>query len=111
MSFNEIFADSYRVMTDLTDKPLLIAEVGCVESGGSKPDWIRQAFLADIPHYFPRIRAIVWFNQDRTPYGEADWRVDTSSDSLRVYTEVAQAPYYHGCLDVGTRSHAVQKVL
>jgi beta-mannanase len=94
--FSAIFADSYAAMAQLTSRPLMIAEIGSVEAGGDKAAWMRQAFLTDIPQRFQRIRAVVWFNEDRSPEGEADFRINTSLASLQQFSEIARAPFYRG---------------
>ena len=95
-SFSVLFDQSYHKITDLSDnKPLMIGEMGSVEQGGDKAEWIRRAFLRDLPEKYPRVRAAVWFNEDRSPR-EGDWRVDTSEKSLAAFREVVESPLYTG---------------
>jgi beta-mannanase len=94
--FSAIFAESYAAMAQLTSRPLMLAEIGSVETGGDKAAWMRRAFLTDIPQHFQRIRAVIWFDEDRSPQGEADFRINTSLESLRQFREIAQAPLYQG---------------
>jgi hypothetical protein len=89
-SFSEIFRKSYKTMADMARKPIMIPEMACAESGGDKSAWIRSAFLKEIPGTFPRIKAVVWFNADK----ENDWRVNSSSEALSAYKEVARNPIY-----------------
>lgn len=96
--FDTLFGESYDRITQLTDKPLMIPEIGAVEAGGDKAAWIRQAFLSDIPDRYPRIRAVLWFDEDRTAKGEADVRINTSPESLAAFREVARSPLYQGRL-------------
>lgn len=96
MGFAEIYAPLYDEITQLTDKPLMIAEMACVEAGGDKAKWISHALSASIPARFPRVRAIVWFNENK--YADADWRVNSSVGSLATYREVASARLYRGQL-------------
>jgi Glycosyl hydrolase family 26/TAT (twin-arginine translocation) pathway signal sequence len=94
-SFSQIFEESYDIVEDLTNKPIIIPEVASAESGGDKAAWIREAFLKEIPGKFPRIRAVAWFHVDK----ENDWRVNSSSDSLEAYKDVAvDSPSYQGDL-------------
>jgi beta-mannanase len=82
-SFGEIFSASYSRMLALAPgKPVFIAEVGCAESGGSKADWIRDAFRQVVSH-FKQIKGIVWFHIDK----ECDWRLDSSAESLGAFKE------------------------
>jgi hypothetical protein len=65
VSFGDLFGESYRRITSLSEKPLIIAEVGSNEAadgGKRKADWILDAFKNEIPN-MPRVRAVVWFNQ------------------------------------------------
>ena len=76
----------------MTDKPLMIAETASTESGGDKAAWIRQDFFDEVLLRFPRVRAIIWFHENK----ETDWRVDSSSASLRTYSDVAASSSYQG---------------
>lgn len=93
-SLAAVFADSYDTLAELTDKPMMIAETGTTELGGSKADWITQGLLVEIPSHFPRIRAVVWFNVDK----DADWPVDSSAAALAAYRQVVASPLYQGRL-------------
>lgn len=95
-SFATLFQQSYHKINDISEeKPLIIGEMGSVEQGGNKADWIRQTFFHELPEWFPRVRAAIWFNENRAPR-EGDWRVDTSARSLEAFRAVAQLPYYGG---------------
>jgi membrane-bound metal-dependent hydrolase YbcI (DUF457 family) len=90
-SFRTIFDKSYREMVRLTSKPLMIAETGSIEAGGSKATWIRRAMKRALPRY-THVRALVWFS-DVHPNG-ADWRIDTSPSALRALGAALRAPRY-----------------
>ena len=96
-SFSTIFRKSYDTITNLTDKPLVIGEMGSVEQGGDKGAWITQALNKDIPEKFPRVRLVVWFNENRAP-NEGDWRVNTSETALTAFNAVVRSPEYQGRL-------------
>ena len=83
-SLEEIFWPSYLEVAGMSAKPIMIAETASVEAGGSKAQWIREAITA-IRYRFPRIVALVWFNENR----EADWRLNSSPASLEAFLEVA----------------------
>lgn len=89
-SFTDIFDRSYRIMGNLTRKPLMLPEVASAEKGGDKAAWIRRSFLHDIPKKYPRIRAVVWFDADK----ETDWRINSSAAVRDAYRRVASAPRY-----------------
>jgi hypothetical protein len=91
-SLGVTFGASYDVLARLTRRPLMIAETASAEDGGNKAAWIRSAFLSEIPQRMPRIRAVVWFDQQK----EADWRPESSSASLSAFQQVAASPRYSG---------------
>ncbi len=82
-SFAEIFTAAYtRLLKLAPDKPVMLAEIGCAESGGNKAAWIRDAFKQIISH-FNHIKAVVWFQIDK----ECDWRLNSSPASGRAFKE------------------------
>ena len=103
-SFPDLFDASYRVITQLTRKPLMIAEFGCSEAGApagtGKAAWITRTYLTDIPKLYPRIQLVNWFSRDKTAHGETDWRFDSSPESLAAYRAAVNAPLYQGGLNL-----------
>jgi beta-mannanase len=99
-SFDAIFAESHARITALApDAPLMLAEVGCAEGGGDKAAWIRDAFGAAIPERYPAVRGVVWFNAN--PPGHADWRVESSPESLDAWRQVVASERYGGPDGIG----------
>lgn len=95
----EVFSATYDKLANsqggiAPNKPLMIAETASTEVGGDKRAWIRQGFLTDLPTRFPKVQAVVWFNEDK----ETDWRVNSSASSLEAYKEVVANSYYQGRL-------------
>lgn len=86
-SFADIFGPSYQALVTLTQKPLMLAEVASTEIGGDKAAWITQGFQTDLPTRFPRVRAVVWFDENK----ETDWRIESSAAALAAYRTVARA--------------------
>lgn len=82
--FGTLFTDSYKILSELAEKPIIIAETACAEQGGNKGEWIRE-MLSSLPLNFPRIEAIVWFDIDK----ECDWRLASSPSSLQAFREMA----------------------
>jgi hypothetical protein len=91
-SLAEVFERAYRAMTALTDRPMMIAEVGSAELGGDKGAWIVDGFLNDLPARFPRVRMVVWYSERK----ETDWRVDSSPGTLAAWRAVVASPRYGG---------------
>jgi beta-mannanase len=82
-SFDDIFASSYQELQEISAaKPILIGEFASTEDGGSKPDWIRDAYHAICTRY-PQIRAVIWFHIAK----ETDWRINSSEAALAAYRE------------------------
>ena len=77
-SFEQVFDSSYRAITRLSRKPLLITEFGANQHGGDKPAWLRHALSREVAHRYPQIRALIYFDNDQDG---ADWRVSSSGAS------------------------------
>ena len=91
-SLEQVFSSSYKQLTQMSTKPVIITEVSSSEIGGSKAAWIREGFLQTIPQQFPRIAAVVWFDRNQ----EEDWRINSSEASLQAYREVVASSLYGG---------------
>lgn len=87
-----LFGESYDTLARLTQKPMMIGETGSTDVGGSKPDWILNGLLHELPNRLPRVRAVVWFNRDK----EQGWQIDSSPQSLAAFRAVAHSPEYGG---------------
>ena len=91
-SFAEIFGPSYKEITALTNKPLMIAETGSSEVGGDKAAWIRTGLLQDIPTKFPKIQAVIYHNRD----DKTNLRLNSSSQSVEAWKGVVNSQLYQG---------------
>ncbi len=88
MSFYDTFSEIYnRFKTSA--KPLMVAEFASTEYGGSKSQWIREAFLYT-RGVFPRIKALTWFNINK----ETDWRINSSEVSCTAYQQSVADAYF-----------------
>ncbi len=90
-SFPKIFDRSYRKLTRIARKPIMIAETGSDESGGSKARWLHRTLRHQLPR-LKRIRAVVWFD---APDG-SDFRVNSSPAALDAFREGIGSPLYSG---------------
>lgn len=99
-SFAQLFDGSYRMVTALCDKPMMIAELGVTEQGApngqSKAQWIASTFLQDIPNRYPRVRLVNYFFRDKTDVGESNFRFDSSPAALSAFRSVVASPLYGG---------------
>jgi beta-mannanase len=91
-SFDHLYRSTYDAIAETIapSKPLMIAEIGSTQEGGSKADWISEA-LAAIPAEYPKVRGVVWF--DKFDDG-MDWPIETSAGaSSALATGVQDAAY------------------
>ena len=99
-SFVDLFDTSYQIVTGISNKPLMIAEMGATEAGApggtSKAAWIRQTLTQDIPNRYPRVKLVNWFCRDKTTLGEANYRFDSSPTSLGAFRHAVNLPLYSG---------------
>jgi len=87
-NFEYLYESVYRSVI-LYDKPIMIAELGCVSSGGSRPDWYAEAWRK-LGAQYPSTRAVVLYNHpaDRTlPGMEIDWAVEHDDGTLSTIAE------------------------
>ena len=91
-SFDQLFSRSYDEITDgiAPSKPMMLAEFGSSEYGGSKADWIRDA-LARVPVEYPQIRSLLWFDKFDD---NMDWPIETSSSATSAFAEGIQQAVY-----------------
>lgn len=91
-SLGQVFGSAYAELTQLSSKPVIVAETASSEAGGDKAAWIRKGFLEELPQRFPRVQDVVWFDRAQ----EQDWRIDSSQASLAAYREVVASTIYGG---------------
>ena len=80
-SADEVFRDGYDRITAISEQqPVWFAEIGSTDEGGDKGQWIHD-LLVHAWHWFPRLTAIIWFDEDK----ETDWRIASSADVVRMF--------------------------
>lgn len=87
-SFEEIFGKKYMYLAAL-QKPVMIAEFGCLAYGGDRAAWYQEA-LNGLPERLPGVKALVFFHAtgDATVTPQAlDWTLTHDSTSSRVIRE------------------------
>ena len=95
LTFSQVFGAYYDYITKTIapTKPIMIAEVGTVEQttgGHTKAQWIDDMF-ASIPTRFPKLAALVWF--DENP-GEGNYSLDTSAAASQAWRNgIASSAY------------------
>ena len=68
----------------------MVAETASTEQAGNKASWITDAFATQIPSNFPRIKAVIWFNENK----EADWRIESSPAARAAFARAVAASVY-----------------
>jgi glycosyltransferase involved in cell wall biosynthesis len=81
-SFNQLFGATYNQLTALSNKDIFIGETASAEQGGSKANWITDAYGPAIDS-MPKIMGINWFNANK----EKDWRVNSTQTALNAYKQ------------------------
>lgn len=100
-TWNQIYTASYRDITSLTSKPLMIAEVSSNEAtlaqaavGLSKASWIRDALTVGVPS-MPRIKALIWMNDNLiSTEGCCDWRIQSSYAAEMAFRQTVSSSLY-----------------
>ena len=94
LSFDQLYRSTYDYITKTLapSKPLVIAEVGSSEHGGSKSAWIEDA-LDSVATSYPRVRALLWFEK----YDDGmDWPIETSSAATAAFAAGIGNPVFAG---------------
>jgi hypothetical protein len=88
MPLVEIAKPTYDVMAALNPtKPIMFGEWGSVEDkGGDKGAWLREA-AQQLPEHFPRLKAVVYFNQRDPDDPSVNWPLESSRRSLDAAKE------------------------
>jgi hypothetical protein len=70
-------------------KPIMVAETGSAEHGGSKAAWF-DSIRKVLPRHFPGIAALVYFEANK----EVDWTVHSSAAALASFRALADSHYF-----------------
>ena len=89
-TFEYTFDRSLDQLRAITDKPIILAEVGASEVGGQKPKWITSMFEALANPKNADVIGLSWFSLSVTSYTEGelatnDWRLDSRPESLAAF--------------------------
>jgi beta-mannanase len=92
-TYSQVFGSSYDALCRLDAvKPVMVTETATTELGGNKAAWITSAFTQEIPARTPRVKAVIWFDENK----ETDWRVESSAASLSAFRAVAASAAWSG---------------
>lgn len=78
--FAELVEPAYAILSRLSRRPIMFAEIGCAASGGDKAAWI-QAMFRGLRKRYRRAQALVWFDENK----ECDWRIASSPEALTAF--------------------------
>ena len=80
------------------DKPLMLAEWGVTESPTPGQEQAKAALFESAPEVlaeqFPRLRALIYFNDAKDPSDPTSVRVETSTASLDAFRAMTSDPYF-----------------
>ncbi len=93
-SFNGVLTNSYQELTSITDKPIMISEVGTSPDGGNKAAWYDDMLNIQIPYHYYNVRAVVFFNEDKSVNEGIDWRIENSKESIFVVKSALKNKLY-----------------
>jgi beta-mannanase len=89
-AFPQVFDPSLADLNQLSpDKNIMIAEMSCSESGGSKAAWITDALGTQIPAR-SKIKAFVWFNG----IDAYDYTIESSPAATAAFSAAIASPYF-----------------
>jgi hypothetical protein len=93
--FKGIFTPSYRQLVQLApDKPMMISEVNTTDQGGNKAAWYQDMFINQLPYNFPKIKAIVIYDEDRSKQEGVNWKVNANEQSLNAFKAGVHTQFY-----------------
>ncbi len=96
ISFFDIYNPLYQKFKNY-GKPIMLGEFASVEQGGSKSQWIAQAY--SWLQFYTQIKAATWFNiakVEGTVF--TDWRINSSASALAAYQTAIANPYFLGSI-------------
>ncbi len=94
ITFFDVFNTLYFKFKDY-GKPIMLAEFASVENGGTKSQWINEAYLTRLKFGYPKIKAATWFHISKLEGGiTTDWRINSSASSLAAYQNAIADPYF-----------------
>lgn len=94
-SFDQVFSQSYKELSAVAPtKPMMLAEVNSTHEGGDKAAWYTDMFTFRLPSYYPKVAALVLYNEDRSAKEQVNWKVDINPKSLQALISSLKQPLY-----------------
>jgi hypothetical protein len=96
VGINWIYPTYNELLTVAPNKPIMIGETASLEAGdggAKKAAWITDALTTQLPKYFPKIKAFVWFNwDDGDP--KLTFPIESSQASINAFATGIGSNYY-----------------
>ena len=91
-TFEQVYAVVLREFQKrYADKPVMITEFGCAPGKpGQRRQWILAAHRT--LERYPQVRAVIWFNYDKTREKEPNWRLEEADGSLQAFNKTFARP-------------------
>jgi beta-mannanase len=94
-SFGTIFSASYKSLVKLApSKPIMLGETNTTNVGGDKAAWYQDMLVNELPNQFPQIKAVVFYNENRTDKEGVNWLIDITPESLSTFAKSINSPIY-----------------
>ena len=89
-TFDATYGPSLAILRQITNKKIILSEIGASDVGGHKPAWIASLFAALAEPQNSDIVGFAWFDEAVTTYiggqlGTNDWRVDSRPEALAAF--------------------------
>lgn len=91
-SFDQVFNPTYAHLIKIApSKPMMIAELGSTEVGGTKSDWVDDALTTQLSTTYSRIKAVLWFNWNAD---DMDWTIESSPAAQAAFARGISSRIY-----------------
>lgn len=98
-NFNQVFRKSYEAITSIAPgKPLMLAEVNSVNTGGDKALWYKDMLEVQIPNKYPKVKAVVFFDENKESQEGVNWTIDITPEALNAFKNGIHNPLYQSAL-------------
>lgn len=93
-TFSWLYGSSYNKLLQLAPtKPIMVTQTSSVEV--KKAAWITEALVNQLPNYFPKIEALLWFNWRIYQNGKWwPWHIESSSTARSAFATAVSSSYY-----------------
>jgi beta-mannanase len=91
-SFENVLGEPYSAMSTLAQKPILLGEVGSTEIGGDKAAWIADGLSQGTLARYSNVRAVVWFDIDKSQ--EQNWAIRSSSGAYSAFVAALRQSHF-----------------